>query len=118
MEGVTKNKALYVASMMAWVIGGFALLFGFLGMRPDLKDPTTGVLDLTPVVIFLVSGAAFCFVGFGLRKQKKAAGIVGLVSSGLLLIRMLTRLAETSPFPLLVFIVLVILILVNWKELS
>jgi len=69
-------------------------------------------------VLMLMIGGLYCFSGYGLRKKRRIAGAVALVVSGLVLILNIVSPARVSLLAILVNLAIIILVLINWKELT
>ncbi|MBA7475575.1 hypothetical protein ES707_10947 [subsurface metagenome] len=114
MEESKKRLYLSIASTLAWIWGIImlfnAIVFGIpaISMGKNFGFP----------LLMLVIGGLYCFSGYGLRKKRRIAGVVALVVSGLVLILNIISPARVSPLTILVNLAIIILVLINWKELA
>ncbi|MEE9316121.1 MAG: hypothetical protein V3U97_03325 [bacterium] len=114
MEESKKRLYLYIASTLAWILGililfsAIAIAIPVISMGESLGFP----------ILMLVIGGLYCFSGYGLRKKRRIAGVVALVVSGLVLILNIMSPARVSLLAILVNLAIIILVLINWKELD
>jgi len=113
MEESKKTLYLSIASTLAW-IWGILMLFSAVAIGvPAISMGNS----LGFPILMLVIGGLYCFSGYGLRKKRRIAGVVALVVSGLVLILNIISPARVSLLAILVNLAIIILVLINWKEL-
>lgn len=113
MEESKKRLYLSIAFTLAW-IWGILMLFSAIAIGIPAISMGKG---LGFSVLMLVIGGLYCFSGYGLRKKRRIAGVVALVVSGLVLILNIMSPARVSLLAILVNLAIIILVLINWKEL-
>lgn len=113
MEESKERLYLSIASTLAW-IWGILMLFSaiVIGVPAISMGKSLGF-----PILMLVIGGLYCFSGYGLRKKRRAAGMVALVVSGLVLILNMIFPTRVSLLAILVNLAIIILVLISWKQL-
>ncbi len=96
-----------IASTLCWLLGILNVLGGLALGIPAFS---TGKSLEFPLIISAV-GAGLCYAGYGLRKRQRTAGVLAII---------LSVAAFISP-PVIGFLLglsIIILTLVNWKQLA
>jgi len=114
MEESKKRLYLSIASTLAWILG---ILMLFTAIALGVPAISMGLPLIGPILMLVFSGL-YCFSGYGLRKERRIAGVVALVVSGITLIFHVIFPVRISPLAILVNLAIIILVLINWKELT
>jgi len=74
------------------------------------------------MVIWMIAGLGYCYIGYGLRQKEIASGAIGLMLSGFLLVLYIVSFLKSANMgnlvPFFINIALFILILLSWKDLK
>ncbi len=144
METQPRNIYLHAASILSWIMGiiaimctagttilGIPILSKMVNITRDVSDASSTAFSGAKLIFILILGICFligigyCFVGYGLLKEKKIAGIIGLILTGGSLVLAFTAPSEQSLVNILVGVLVSIinliifsLILVTFKKLK
>lgn len=107
VKNTEKRSNLNIVSTLCWILG-ILNIFGSISIGIPAFEMSKPIIF--PIVILIV-GIGLCVAGYGLRKKQKYAGITAIIFSVL---------AFGSPpvIGLILGILIIILTIVNWKELT
>ncbi len=98
---------LKIASIISWILG-ILNVFGSISIGIPAFEMSKPIIF--PIFILIV-GIGLCVAGYGLRKKQKYAGIIAVIFS-------ILSFGSTPVIGLILGVLILILTIINWKELT
>ena len=102
-----KKTSLNIASTLCWVLGAMNLFGGIGFIRPTVSMGRS--ISFPAAIITL--GIGLCVAGYGLRKKRRYAGIMAVIFG-------LSAVASPPVIGTIIGMTIIVLAVINWKELS